>query len=53
MIRCAWEHNGDDTLLYALDYPGAFTRGASKEAALGKMPDEIRAYLRWRGRPCP
>lgn len=48
-IRCIWEHNGSDTLLYAADYPGAFTRGADKETAMRKMPAEIRAYLRWSG----
>lgn len=48
-IRCIWEHNGDDTLLYAADYPGAFTRGADRETAMRKMPDEIRAYLCWTG----
>ncbi len=46
-VRCAWEHNGKDTLLYAIDYPGAFTRGKSLEEAMAKMPQEIQAYLRW------
>ena len=41
-IRCIWEHNGDSSILYAVDHAGAFTRGASKEAALQKMPSEIR-----------
>ena len=49
VIRCVWEHNGSDTLLYAENFIGAFTRGASKEIALSKMPDEIKAYLKWRG----
>ena len=49
-IRCAWEHNGDDTLLYAVDYPGAYTRGASLCEAKAKMPDEIRRYMRWMDR---
>lgn len=48
-IRCVWEHNGDDTLLYSADLPGAFTRGQSREAALAKMPQEVHAYLRWQG----
>lgn len=47
-IRCVWEHNGKDTLLYADNYIGAFTRGATKEAALEKMPREISAYLQWK-----
>ena len=46
-IHCVWEHNGPDTLLYAADYPGAFTRGESLEAAMAKMPQEIRSYCRW------
>lgn len=48
-IYCIWEHKGDDTILYAENYPGAFARGASKEEALQKMEGEVRAYLRWRG----
>ncbi len=48
-IHCVWEHNGNDTLLYAVDYPGAYTRGESLEAAITKMPHEIRLYCRWAG----
>lgn len=48
-IRCVWEHNGPDTLLYAENLPGAFTRGSFLEDALGKMPGEARSFLRWRG----
>jgi len=41
-------------LIYAQDYIGAFTRGASKEEALAKMDREIRSYLQWRdGLPLP
>ena len=49
IVPCIWEHNGNDTLLYAQDFPGAFTRGSSLEEALGKMPDEIRRFQRWMG----
>lgn len=28
-IKCAWEHNKNDSLLFAVDYSGAFTRGES------------------------
>lgn len=52
-IRCVWEHNGEDTLLWAVDYPGAFTRGASLREAMEKMPQEIAAYSRWAGTSCP
>lgn len=47
-IRCVWEHNGEDTLLYAEDFCGAYARGASLEKAMGKLRREIPAYLRWR-----
>ena len=33
-INCVWEHNGNDSILYASDFVGAFTRGASKEEAV-------------------
>lgn len=46
---CVWEHNGNDTLLYAVDYIGAYTRGESLEIAKAKMPQEIIAYLKWLG----
>lgn len=51
-ILCVWEHNGNDTLLYAVNLPGAYTRGESKEAALQKMEQEVRSYLTWQG-CCP
>lgn len=52
-VSCVWEHNGEDTLLYADAFPGAFTRGSSLKEAVRKMPGEIRAYLRWRGESVP
>lgn len=52
-INCVWEHNGNDTLLHAIECVGAFSRGESKEIALSKMENEIRAYLRWQGAPQP
>lgn len=48
-VRCVWEHHGDDTILYASNYSGAFTRGKSQREAVEKMPSEIAAYLRWIG----
>lgn len=48
-INCVWEHNGNDTLLYAVDYIGAYTRGESLEIAKAKMPGEIASYLKWSG----
>ncbi|MBO4325902.1 MAG: hypothetical protein J5584_00965 [Clostridia bacterium] len=52
-IGCVWEHNGYDTILYVNTYPGAFTRGASKEEALLKMPEEIRRFQLWKGETPP
>ena len=48
-VNCVWEHNGDDTLLYAVDPIGAYTRGENLDIAIAKMPREIAAYLRWLG----
>ena len=48
-VYCVWEHNGDDTLLHAVDYIGASTRGESLEIATAKMPGEIISYLKWLG----
>lgn len=44
-INCVWEHNGRDTLLYAVDFVGAYTRGETLEAAVRKMQAEICSYL--------
>lgn len=52
-VRCAWEHNGDDTLLHAVNCVGAYARGTNREQALEKMPKEVMAYLRWSGGPVP
>ena len=48
-ISCVWEHNGNDTLLYAVDYIGAYTRGENLDVAVKKMPGEITKYLKWIG----
>ena len=48
-IRCVWEHNGEDTLLYAENLPGAYTRGKSLAEALAKMPREAERMLIWQG----
>jgi hypothetical protein len=47
IINCVWEHNGDDTLLYATDYVGAYARAENLEAAMAKMPQEIASYCKW------
>ena len=52
-VNCVWEHNGGDSILYADNFVGAFSRGSSKEEAKLKMPDEIRRFQLWRGEaPC-
>ena len=48
-IRCVWEHNRNDSMLYSDNFVGAFTRGETKEAAIQKMPSEIMSYLKWKG----
>lgn len=53
MFSCLLEHNGLDSLLYCTSLPGAFTRGATPEEAMAKMPDEIRSYIRWVGDRIP
>ena len=52
-VRCVCEHNGPDTLLHAMDFPGAYTRGETPEIAKEKMPRELEAYCQWREIPCP
>ena len=49
IVECVWEHNGNDTLLYAGNYPGAYARGESLLAAQEKMSKEILSFVRWRG----
>lgn len=48
-LKCFWEHNGDDTILYSVDFLGAYTRGNSLDVAANKMPDEIRSFAEWSG----
>ena len=50
-MKCVWEHNGNDTLLYSVDYVGAYTRGSSLETAISKMRAEIESYSLWCGLP--
>lgn len=52
-VTCVWEHNGNDTLLYANNVIGAFTRGTSKEEAIAKMEAEVRLFLQWSGKEVP
>ena len=51
-VKCIWEHNGNDTILYTRDYIGAFTRGQSLKEAVDKMPMEINSYMEWLDQGC-
>ncbi len=52
-VYCVWEHNNNDSLIYSSNVIGAFTRGASLEEVLGKMPNEIESYFLWTGQTPP
>lgn len=48
-VRCVVEYNDEGYLMYADNFPGAYTRGKTKKEALGKMENEIKSYLLWSG----
>ena len=50
LIPCIFEHNGNDTLLWAEQLPGSFTRGKSLDEAQSKMDAEIRSFCKWAGK---
>ena len=52
-IRCVWEHRGNDTILWAVDCPGAFARGANLSEALKKLPEDLSAWSLWTGGTLP
>lgn len=52
-IKCIWEHNGNDSLIYAENCVGAFARGESLEVALQKLPSEIQSFYAWLGEDVP
>lgn len=52
-VECVWEHNGDDTLLYAINPVGACTRGPDLKIALEKMQQEVISCLKWQNAPVP
>ncbi len=52
-IRCVWEHNGNDSILHANNFVGAYTRGETKDIALQKMTREVASYLEWKGEAVP
>ena len=52
-IRAVLEYNQDGSLLWAENVPGASSRGATPEEAEGKLPAEVRRFLRWRDGSAP
>lgn len=48
-LKCFWEHNGDDTILYSIDFLGAYTRGKTLDTASDKMFEEIHSFVLWSG----
>ncbi len=52
-INLIYEHKGDDSILYAENLPGAFTRGENLNIALAKLPDEVASYMAWLGEDAP
>ena len=52
-VSCVWEHNGNDSLVYAEHYTGAYARGSSLQEALGKLQHELVVYAKWRGLQAP
>lgn len=52
-IRCVWEHNGNDSILYSDNFIGAYTRGETKDIALKKMAGEVASYQIWKGGAVP
>lgn len=48
-ILCVWEHNGDNSMLWADNLPGVATRGTSLSEAISKMPAECASFCDWAG----
>lgn len=53
LVDCVWEHNGDDSLIYASNIVGAFSRGKNKDEALEKVPYEVKSFFSWLGHEVP
>ena len=48
-IRCVWEHRGEDSILWAVEHPGAFARDADLAEALEKLPGDLSGWSDWTG----
>lgn len=47
IAEAAVETNGKGFLVYAENYPGAYSRGCTEAEALAKLPADINAYSLW------
>ena len=52
-MKAALEYNGKGCLLWSLECPGAFARGATREEAIAKFPADVEAFCRWAGWKLP
>lgn len=52
-MNAALEYNDSGCMLFSLDCPGAFARGATREEAAAKLPADVAAYCRWAGQAVP
>ena len=48
-MNAAFEYSDKGCILYSLDCPGAFARGAGREEAMAKLPADVAAFCRWAG----
>lgn len=46
-INAALEYSENGFSAWAEDYPGAYSRGETREEALAKLPVEVSRYLVW------
>lgn len=53
LIQCVWEHRGADTIVWSVEYPGAFARGANLAGAVEKLPKDLRDWSEWTGAAVP
>jgi len=52
-VSAAAEYNRNGYLLYAVDFPGAYARGRTREAAVSKLLPDVHQYCLWCGKPAP
>ena len=52
-MKTALEYNETGCLLWSLDCPGAFARGATRQEASAKLPADVASFCRWTGWDIP